>query len=73
MSRAAQTSGNNDTILSVQKAIESGKEVRYLGTACPKNPDSSIPRIIPGQLPIRSHKSGQHLTGMNWHQEGFPE
>jgi ABC transporter with metal-binding/Fe-S-binding domain ATP-binding protein len=37
---AALTSGGKDSILSVQKAIDSGKDVRYLVTARPENPDS---------------------------------
>jgi diphthine-ammonia ligase len=37
---AALTSGGKDSILSCQKAIDGGKEVRYLVTARPKNPDS---------------------------------
>jgi diphthine-ammonia ligase len=40
MSWAALTSGGKDSVLSCQKAIDSGKEVRYLVTARPKNPDS---------------------------------
>lgn len=40
MSWAALTSGGKDSILSCQKAIDSGKEVRYLVTARPENPDS---------------------------------
>ena len=40
MSWAALTSGGKDSILSCQKAIDSGKNVRYLVTARPKNPDS---------------------------------
>ena len=40
MSWAALTSGGKDSVLSCQRAIDSGKEVRYLVTARPKNPDS---------------------------------
>jgi ABC transporter with metal-binding/Fe-S-binding domain ATP-binding protein len=40
MSWAALTSGGKDSILSCQKAIDSGKDVRYLVTARPKNTDS---------------------------------
>ena len=40
MSWAALTSGGKDSILSCQKAIESGKEVRYMVTARPENRDS---------------------------------
>ena len=40
MSWAALTSGGKDSILSVQRAIDSGKEVRYLVTARPENRDS---------------------------------
>src|SRR5512145_2850138 len=40
MSWAALTSGGKDSVLSCQKAIDSGKDVRYLVTARPKNPDS---------------------------------
>jgi ABC transporter with metal-binding/Fe-S-binding domain ATP-binding protein len=40
VSWAALTSGGKDSILSVQKAIDSAKDVRYLVTARPKNPDS---------------------------------
>ncbi|MCK9581739.1 MAG: diphthine--ammonia ligase [Methanoregula sp.] len=40
MSWAALTSGGKDSILSCQKAIDSGKDVRYMVTARPKNPDS---------------------------------
>lgn len=40
MSWAALTSGGKDSILSIQKAIDSGKEVRYLVTARPENRDS---------------------------------
>ena len=40
MSWAALTSGGKDSILSVQKAIDSGKNVRYLVTARPENRDS---------------------------------
>lgn len=40
MSWAALTSGGKDSILSCQKALDSGKDVRYLVTARPKNPDS---------------------------------
>ena len=42
MSWAALTSGGKDSILSCQKAIDSGKDVRYMVTARPKNPDSYI-------------------------------
>lgn len=40
MSWAALTSGGKDSILSCQKAIDSGKDVQYLVTARPKNLDS---------------------------------
>jgi ABC transporter with metal-binding/Fe-S-binding domain ATP-binding protein len=40
MSWAALTSGGKDSILSCQKAIDSGKEVRYMVTARPDNRDS---------------------------------
>lgn len=40
MSWAALTSGGKDSILSIQKAIDVGMEVRYMVTARPKNPDS---------------------------------
>ncbi|MFA5222351.1 MAG: diphthine--ammonia ligase [Methanoregula sp.] len=40
MSWAALTSGGKDSILSCQKAIDSGKEIKYLVTARPKNRDS---------------------------------
>ena len=40
MSWAALTSGGKDSILSCQKAIDSGKDVRYMVTACPQNRDS---------------------------------
>ena len=40
MGWAALTSGGKDSILSVQKAIDSGKEIRYLVTARPENHDS---------------------------------
>lgn len=40
MGWAALTSGGKDSILSIQKAIDSGKEVRYLVTARPENHDS---------------------------------
>jgi ABC transporter with metal-binding/Fe-S-binding domain ATP-binding protein len=40
MSWAALTSGGKDSILSCQKAIDSGKDVQYMVTARPKNRDS---------------------------------
>lgn len=40
MGWAALTSGGKDSILSCQKAIDSGKDIEYLVTARPKNPDS---------------------------------
>jgi len=40
MTWAALTSGGKDSILSCQKAIDSGKVVRYMVTARPKNHDS---------------------------------
>jgi ABC transporter with metal-binding/Fe-S-binding domain ATP-binding protein len=40
MSWAALTSGGKDSILSCQKAIDNGKEVRFMVTARPKNRDS---------------------------------
>ena len=40
MSWAALTSGGKDSILSCQKAIDSGKDVRYMVTARPQNRDS---------------------------------
>ena len=40
MTWAALTSGGKDSVLSCQKAIDSGKMVRYLVTARPKNRDS---------------------------------
>jgi len=40
MSWAALTSGGKDSILSIQKAIDSGKEVEYMITVHPKNQDS---------------------------------
>jgi ABC transporter with metal-binding/Fe-S-binding domain ATP-binding protein len=40
MSWAALTSGGKDSILSCQKAIDSGKDLRHLVTARPKNRDS---------------------------------
>ena len=40
MSWAALTSGGKDSILSCQKAIDSGKDIQYLVTARPKNRDS---------------------------------
>jgi diphthine-ammonia ligase len=40
MSWAALTSGGKDSVLSIQKAIDEGLDVRYLVTARPKNRDS---------------------------------
>lgn len=40
MAWAALTSGGKDSILSCQKAIDSGRNVRYMVTARPKNRDS---------------------------------
>lgn len=40
MAWAVLTSGGKDSILSCQKAIDSGKVVRYMVTARPNNPDS---------------------------------
>lgn len=40
MSWAALTSGGKDSILACQKALDSGREVRYLVTVRPENPDS---------------------------------
>ena len=40
MSWAALTSGGKDSILSIQKAIDSGKEVEFIVTVHPKNRDS---------------------------------
>jgi ABC transporter with metal-binding/Fe-S-binding domain ATP-binding protein len=40
MTWAALTSGGKDSVLSCQKALDSGKNVRYLVTARPKNRDS---------------------------------
>ena len=40
MSWAALTSGGKDSVLSCQKAIDSGKDVQYMVTARPKNRDS---------------------------------
>jgi diphthine-ammonia ligase len=40
MSWAALTSGGKDSILSCQKAIDSGKDVQYMVTARPQNRDS---------------------------------
>ncbi|MFA4824458.1 MAG: diphthine--ammonia ligase [Methanoregula sp.] len=40
MSWAALTSGGKDSILSCQKAIDSGRDVRYMVTARPANRDS---------------------------------
>jgi diphthine-ammonia ligase len=40
MSWAALTSGGKDSVLSIQKAIDKGMDVRYLVTARPKNRDS---------------------------------
>jgi ABC transporter with metal-binding/Fe-S-binding domain ATP-binding protein len=40
MGWAALTSGGKDSILSCQKAIDCGKDIQYLVTARPKNPDS---------------------------------
>jgi diphthine-ammonia ligase len=40
MSWAALTSGGKDSILSIQKALDSGKEVEYIVTARPENRDS---------------------------------
>jgi ABC transporter with metal-binding/Fe-S-binding domain ATP-binding protein len=40
MSWAVLTSGGKDSVLSCQKAIDSGKVVRYMVTARPKNPHS---------------------------------
>ena len=40
MSWAALTSGGKDSILSCQKAIDSGKDVQYMVTAHPQNRDS---------------------------------
>jgi len=40
MSWASLTSGGKDSILSCQKALDSGRDVKYLVTARPKNTDS---------------------------------
>jgi ABC transporter with metal-binding/Fe-S-binding domain ATP-binding protein len=40
MSWAALTSGGKDSILSIQRAIDSGKDVEYMVTARPENRDS---------------------------------
>lgn len=40
MSWAALTSGGKDSILSIQKALDSGKDVEYIVTARPENRDS---------------------------------
>ena len=40
MSWASLTSGGKDSMLACQKAIDSGKDVRYLVTVRPKNSES---------------------------------
>ena len=40
MSWAALTSGGKDSVLSIQKAIDKGMDVKYVVTARPKNRDS---------------------------------
>ncbi len=40
MGWAALTSGGKDSILSIQRAIDSDMEVDYLVTIRPRNPDS---------------------------------
>jgi len=59
MSRAALTSGGKDSVLSCQRAIDSGKELRFLVTARPKNRDSCVFLLVnPDAVPVIAKGAG---------------
>jgi diphthine-ammonia ligase len=68
MSWAALTSGGKDSILSCQMAIDSGKDVRYLVTARPGNPDSSRSHSPnPDTVPDIAKAAGTEYVGIVTH------
>jgi diphthine-ammonia ligase len=68
MSWAALTSGGKDSVLSCQKAIDSGKTVRYLVTARPKNPDSYMFHSANlDAVPVIAHVAGMEYVEIPTH------
>lgn len=68
MSWAALTSGGKDSILSCQKAIDRGLDVRYLVTARPKNPDSYMFHSANlDAVPVISRVAGMEYVGIPTH------
>ncbi len=68
MSWAALTSGGKDSILSCQKAIDSGKDVRYLVTARPENPDSYMFHSANlDAVPVIAEVAGMEYIGIPTH------
>jgi diphthine-ammonia ligase len=68
MSWAALTSGGKDSILSCQKAIDSGKDVKFLVTARPKNPDSYMFHSANlGAVPVMAKVAGMEYVEIATH------
>ncbi|MFA6225947.1 MAG: diphthine--ammonia ligase [Methanoregula sp.] len=68
MSWAALTSGGKDSILSCQKAIDSGKDVRYMVTARPKNRDSYMFHSANlNAVPVIARVAGMEYVGIETH------
>lgn len=68
MSWAALTSGGKDSILSCQKALDDGKDVRFLVTARPKNPDSYMFHSANlGAVPVMAKVAGMEYVEIATH------
>ena len=68
MSWAALTSGGKDSILSCQKAIDSGKDVRYMVTAHPENRDSYMFHSANlDAVPVMARVAGMEYVEINTH------
>ena len=68
MSWAALTSGGKDSILSCQKAIDSGKDVQYMVTAHPQNRDSYMFHSANLEaVPVMARVSGMEYVEIETH------
>ena len=68
MSWAALTSGGKDSILSCQKAIDSGKDVQYMVTARPQNRDSYMFHSANLEaVPVMARVSGMEYVEIETH------
>ena len=66
MTWAALTSGGKDSILALQKGLDAGMDVSYMGTVVPENRDSYMSHSADlADVPVLADRGGMSCGGIH--------